>query len=132
MSEDEPSDPGEPGGFGQLIGLEMPVVEDGYSRGELTVTERLKNPNGVLHGAVAYAMADSGMGAALSRGLGEGESCATIELKVSYLQPVVDGRLVCETSVIRRGGSVAFLESEVTQDGEAVAQATGSFAIFDR
>jgi acyl-CoA thioesterase len=131
MSEKSPAPPDGPGGFAQLIGLEIPTVEEGYSRGEVTVTDRLKNPNGVLHGAVAYAMADSGMGAALSTGLAEGEACATIELKVSYLRPVVDGQLVCETRVIRRGGSVAFLEADVTQDGDSVARATGSFAIFE-
>lgn len=131
MSTDSPADPGAAEGFGELIGLEMTHAEDGYSRGELAVTEELKNPHGVLHGAAAYAMADTGMGGAIVPGLGPEEACATIEVKISYLGAVREGTLVCETEVLHRGGSVAFLESDVTQDGESVARATGSFAIFE-
>lgn len=131
MPEEPPAGPDGSGAFADLIGLELQTVEEGYSRGELTVTDRLQNPNGVLHGAVTYAMADTGMGAALMQGLDEGYACATIELKVSYLRPVLTGTLVCETTVVHRGGSVAFLESDVQQDGESVARATGSFAIFE-
>ena len=117
-------------GFAELIGLEFVDVDDGYSRATLTVSDQLTNPYGVLHGAAAYAMADSGMGAALQSGLGADERCATIEIKISYLEPVTEGTLTCETRVIRRGRSVAFLESEVFQDDEPIARATGSFSIF--
>ena len=123
----------DPRGFSELIGLEFTEVEEGYSRSTLEVTDRLTNPYGVLHGAAAYAMADSGMGAALQAGLGADERCATIEIKISYLEPVTDGTLTCETEVLRRGRSVAFLESVVRQDGDSeqsVARATGSFSIF--
>jgi acyl-CoA thioesterase len=118
-------------GFADLIGLEIVERRSGYSRGELTVADELLNPNEVLHGSVAHAMADTGMGAALMAALDEGEACATIEIKISYLRPVTDGKLVCETEVINRGGSVAFLESEVRQGERVVADATGSFAIFE-
>lgn len=119
-------------GFAQLIGLDLTDVEAGYSRGELTVTDQLKNPHDVLHGAVTYAMADTGMGAALTPGLDGGETTATIEIKISYLRPVFEGQLVCESEIVNRGGSVAFLESDIQQDGKSVARATGSFAIFER
>ena len=130
MSQDDHG-PGDVG-FAQLIGLDLTDVEAGYSRGELTVTDQLKNPHDVLHGAVAYAMADTGMGGALTPDLEADEATATIEIKISYLRPVFEGQLVCETEMVNRGGSVAFLESDVQQDGESVARATGSFAIFDR
>lgn len=130
-AEDPPAPPHGRPGFGNLIGLEMTDVEPGYSRGELTVSEELLNPNEVLHGSIAHAMADSGMGAALTMELESGQSCATIEIKISYLRPVRDGDLVCETELLHRGGSVAFLESVVRQGEQAVARATGSFAIFD-
>ncbi|WP_254829811.1 PaaI family thioesterase [Haloglomus salinum] len=117
--------------FSDLIGLEFTDIEEGYSRGELDVTDRLRNPHGVLHGAVAYAMADTGMGAALYPGLGADELCATIEVKISYLEPVSEGTLVCETTVTKRGRTVAYLESDVTVDGESIARATGSYSIFE-
>lgn len=135
MSEESDGDDGDMPrrrpGFASLIGLEMTEVEPGFSRGELTVRDELLNPNEVLHGSVAHAMADTGMGAALMAGLDDDRICATIEIKISYLRPVTDGTLVCETEVINRGRSVGFLESEIRNDGKVVATASGSFAIFE-
>lgn len=116
--------------FSERVGLTITEVEPGYSRGTLTVTDDLKNPHGMLHGAVLYTMADTGMGAALSPELGDDEVCATIELKINYLQPVHDGDVTCETILESKGKSIAYLESDLRQDGESVARATGSFSIF--
>lgn len=126
-----------PRGFSDLVGLEFAEVDPEYSRGELEVTDELRNPYGVLHGAVLYAMADTGMGAAVSAGLDDEQQCATIEVKISYFEPVESGRVTCETSVLRQGGSVVYLVSELSQAGEGgvqaeetVAHATGSYAVF--
>lgn len=121
---------GPPGAFAESIGLTITDVEPGYSRGTLTVTDDLYNPNNVLHGAVTYAMADTGMGAALQSGLEPEERCATVEIKISYMEPVRDGELVCETTVTRQGNSIAYLESDVRQGETLVARATGTFSIF--
>ncbi|WP_254531094.1 PaaI family thioesterase [Natrinema gelatinilyticum] len=116
--------------FSDLIGLEFTEVDDGYSHGTIEVVDDLMNPNDVLHGAVLYTMADNGMGAALHTELAEGEQCATIEIKINYLKPVLSGRVTCETTLLRKGQSVAYLESDLIHDGETVARATGSFSIF--
>lgn len=116
--------------FSELVGLNFTEMEDGYSRGVVEVTDDLKNPHGVLHGGVLYTMADTGMGAAVYTQLDADESCATIEVKINYLQPVKDGTVVCETEVVDKGRSVAYLESELTNDGETVARATGSYSVF--
>lgn len=52
---------------------------------------------------------------------------------MSYLASVRSGRLTCETQIIKRGRSIVFLESRVTDDtGKLVAAATGSFAVVRR
>ena len=116
--------------FSDSIGLRFTEMETGHSRGVVEVTDDLKNPHDVLHGGVLYTMADTGMGAAVYTELGADESCATIEVKINYLQPVEDGEVVCETEVIDKGRSVAYLESELTNDGDTVARATGSYSVF--
>ncbi len=88
------------------------------------------NPHGTVHGGVLYTMADQGMGAAVYSVLDENESCATIEVKMAYIAAAREGELVCETRLVSKGRRVAFLESDVTNDGRLVAKALGSFAIF--
>ena len=117
--------------FADLIDLRIVERSAGASLLALTVTEDHLNPHHVVHGAVLYAMADTGMGAALYPTLAEGEICATIEIKISYLASVREGTLTARTRIIKRGRAVVFLESHVTDDqGRLVAAASGSFAII--
>ncbi|WP_178916739.1 PaaI family thioesterase [Natronomonas gomsonensis] len=121
---------GTPQGFSDLVGLEFTDIEPGYSRGVVEVSDDLKNPHDVVHGAVLYAMADTGMGGALYPKLDEGQRCATIEVKISYFEPVRSGDVICETDLLRDGKSVAYLESELRNDGTVVARASGSYSVF--
>ncbi|WP_372759356.1 PaaI family thioesterase [Litorivivens sp.] len=116
--------------FGELIGLNIARQDAGFSELNLTITPDLLNPHQVAHGAVLYALADTGMGAALYPSLAEGELCATIEIKMNYFAPVFSGDVVCQTRLVHRGKKIAHLESELTLDGKLVAKASGNYAIF--
>ena len=116
--------------FADMIGLEVEEHRPGFSKLNLKITEQHLNPNGVVHGAVLFALADTGMGEALYQTLAEGELCATIEVKINYFKPVLPALLTCTTEIINRGKSVANLESRVWSEGILVAQANGNYAIF--
>jgi len=78
-------------------------------------------------------MVDYSMGGATMSVLPPEEICATIEIKISYLAGVRDGRLTCKTEIIKRGRRVVFLESKVRDErGVLVAAASGSFAVVPR
>ena len=116
--------------FGDLLGLEFTKHEKGYSQCTLTISPKLLNPHKVLHGGVLYSMADTGMGAALYSSLGEGELCATVEIKITYFKPVSNGTLVCDTRVINKGKRISTLESEIKNNETLVSKAYGTFSIF--
>jgi acyl-CoA thioesterase len=116
--------------FADLIGLTVEQQGDGSSTLLLPVDGRHLNPHGVVHGAVIYAMADTGMGAALYSVLDAGYACATIDISISYFRPVVDGQLLCQTVVENKGRTVAHLTARITQNEKLVAQASGNFAII--
>ena len=115
--------------FADLIGLEIIEASPGHSLCELDVTPHLMNPTGVLHGGITYSLADTGMGVAIYKSLEKGQRCATIEIKITYLIPVVSGRLICETQLIQRGRRFAFVESEIRNGDRIVAKASGTFVI---
>ena len=118
--------------FADHVGLRFTARADAASRCEIEIGEVHLNPHGVVHGAVLFALADTGMGAALYPTLGEGESCATIEIKINFFRAVSDGRLECESTLVNRGRTIANLESRITRDGALVAVANGNFALFAR
>lgn len=106
--------------------------ESGRALFELAVGPETLNPNGVLAGPAVYTMVDYSMGAATVSLLKEGQYCATIEIKMSYMASVRAGIVRCETEVIRPGRRVVFLESKVRDDsGKLIAAATGSFMVID-
>ncbi len=59
--------------FADLIGLHIEQQSHGESQCSLEVRPSLLNPHAVVHGAALYALADTGMGAALVPGLATGE-----------------------------------------------------------
>lgn len=50
-------------------------------------------------------------------------------MKVNYFRSVREGELVCETTLVHRGRSLANLESRVYADGRLIASANGNYAI---
>ena len=116
--------------FADLIDLRIDEQGVGHSRLSLAVAPAHLNPHRVVHGAVLYALADTGMGLALYPSLAEGEICATIEIKINYFKPVSAGRVDCVTRLVNRGRSVANLESRLCVGDTLVALANGNYAIF--
>ena len=116
--------------FADLIGLTLEHQGDGSSTLMLPVDGRHLNPHGVVHGAVIYAMADTGMGAALYSTLDAGYACATIDISITYFRPVIEGHLLCQTILDNKGKSVAHLTARITQNDKLIAQASGNFTIM--
>ncbi len=116
--------------FADLIGLVVEDMAEGSSVCRLEPSEELHNPHNVVHGAVLYALADTGMGGALYPLLKEGELCATVETKITYFRAVRSGSLECRSKVINKGKTIASLESEIFNEGKLVAKAYGTFSVF--
>ncbi len=116
--------------FGELLGFNFTKLSEGFSQCVLEVTESLMNPHKVLHGGVLYAMADTGMGGALYSLLNKDELCATVEIKISYFRYVMDGKVICDTKIIHKGKRFGILESEIKNNEQLVAKASGTFSIF--
>jgi acyl-CoA thioesterase len=117
--------------FADLLGFVVTQRGDGACRTELDVRPDHFNPHGTLHGAVLYALADTGMGGALSSTLAPGEICTTIEIKINYFRPWKQGALRCDTKVVHRGRTTAALQSDLYDGADRhLAQATGTFAIL--
>lgn len=113
----------EPPGIARLLGLVLKQIEPGHAVFEMTVDERHHNPMGTLHGGVYCDLADAAMGFAYASTLGKGESFTTIELKINFLRAVQKGVLTAEARVVRAGGTVGYIECDVTDDtGRLVAR----------
>jgi acyl-CoA thioesterase len=114
------------------LGFDIDQSVPGEAVAVLGIAEHHLNPNGVVHGAVLFALVDTAMGAATMSTLDEGLACASIEAQIRFLAPVASGRLEARTRVIRAGRRVVQLECRVHLDeaDDPVAVASGSFAVI--
>lgn len=114
------------------LGFEIEHATPGRAVAWLEVDERHRNPNGVVHGAVLFALVDTAMGAATMDVIPDGCFCASIEIQLRFFSAVPAGRIEARTRVVRAGKRIVHLESMVhVDDGdEPAALATGSFAVL--
>lgn len=114
----------------QQLGVTIDSPGRGRGRAELEVTAAHHNPNGVVHGAVLFALVDTAMGAATLSVLDPGQACATVEVHLRFLRPVSAGRVVADVTVLKQGRRIVHLEGRVTdRDGNPVATADGTFTV---
>jgi len=111
----------------QLIGFDLVSVKPGEALVEFQATEAHANPMGTLHGGVLCDVADAAMGIAYSSNLDEGESFTTLELKINFLKPIWNARLLATGRVVKQGRTVGFVECDITDEkGSLVARATST------
>lgn len=117
-------------GFAELVGFEVFPESDGTGKGQLTVSECHLNPNRVVHGGALFTLVDTAMGASLMQRLDEGEICATLQISMNFLRPVVGGVVECEARVVNKGRRFANVRGELYVNGKLVGTADGNFAIM--
>lgn len=110
-----------------LIGMRMIEAEVGRVTFELDVGPQHTSPPGTLHGGILCDLADAAMGCANLSRLEPEELFTTVELKINFLKPVLEGRLTAVGSVIRAGRTLALTDCRITDDEDAlVAYATST------
>ncbi len=97
----------------KLIGFTLVSIGPGQAVMEFEATERHANPMGTLHGGVLCDIGDAAMGMAYASTLGEGETFATLELKINFLKPVWKAKLRAEASVVEAGKAIGLVMCDV-------------------
>jgi len=89
--------------FNKLIGIRvMRRHSDGVTI-ECKMRDDHKNVAGVMHGGVAATMADAAVGIALASHFQGRRPCTTTDLKINYLRPIAEGKIVARSHLLRVG-----------------------------
>lgn len=108
--------------FFNLIGLEILDAKPGWSKTQVTWREDLCQPAGILHGGVMSALIDTGIAHALlltdafAEIAKDGGSLVSIDLRVKFLRPVSQGKIICESTIPRLGRHIIHAESIVRNE----------------
>lgn len=123
---------GERGYFGELLGIRPVELRRGYARVEATNERRLCQPVGVMHGGASFGIADTAVAFSLMTIFGFGPAFLTVEMKISYLEPIPPGLVVVEAWVLRATKRSAYAEVDVWAAGKLAARASTNYVIRPR
>jgi acyl-CoA thioesterase len=115
----------------EFLGMTLGGDEPGHATATVDIGEQHHNPNGVVHGAVLFALVDTAMGKATMSVLDEGHFCASVEVSLRFIRPVSNGRVSTAATVLKRGRHLVHLEARITDDDDRlIATADGTFAVM--
>ncbi|HUG24455.1 PaaI family thioesterase [Piscinibacter sp.] len=108
---------------GQIRGVDL---DAGTMESDYVATQAFLNPAGQVQGGMLSAMLDDVTAFLVTATLAEGESCATLNLNVSFLRGAVAGDLKGRAWLVRRGKDVCHVGGELSQGGKVVATAVAT------
>lgn len=111
-----------------ILGEDPPEGHDAVVR--LEAADKHLNLGGVVHGGVLASMIDTAMGRAVRAVTGE--TTATSQLTVTYLEPARPGPLVALARVTKRGSTLTIVEGEISQEDRSLVHALATFALLKK
>ena len=118
--------------FARHLGIRVTDVRCGYARLEVENRQQLMQPAGVMHGGASFGLADTAVAVALASLYQEGTLLLTIEMKINYLEPILNGLVTAEAYVLRSSKRSAYAEIDIWAAGKLAARATTTYMIKPR
>lgn len=118
--------------FPKSLGIELDLIEHGHARLSLDVKQRHLQLAGIMHGGAIATLVDTAVAFAIVGASKPGARFTTIEMKVNYLRPIREGRVVAEATLIRDGRRVVVSDCDVfDSDGKLAAKALLTYLRLD-
>jgi uncharacterized protein (TIGR00369 family) len=102
--------------FNHLLGFELVRMHRDGITIRCRVRPELLNSAGSLHGGVTASLADAAVGSALQHHFGGTRRFTTVELKVNYFRPVIEGRLLARSHLLRVGSTICVARVDLADD----------------
>ncbi len=108
--------------FNQLLGMRVVRMHRDGVTIEIPVRDHLRNTAGVLHGGVTATLADAAVGIAITRHFGRKRPATTVEMKINFMRPLADGKIVARAHLLRVGNTLCVGRVDLF-DGHRIAVA---------
>ena len=104
-------------GLAALLGVELTHAEADRASGRIAVSDRVRQPYGVVHGGVYPALAESVCSWATDRAVAEQGMVAIGQAnQATFLRPISEGHVNAEASVRHRGRTTWVWDCELRDD----------------
>jgi len=106
--------------FSQWLGIDILDIKEGYSKIKMTVRKEMINGFGIVHGGIAFSLADSAFAFACNN---RNNLSVAMDTSINFTKPVqVEDELTAEAKEIHNGKSTGLYHIVITnQAGREVA-----------
>ncbi len=111
--------------FSQWLGINVMEIKEGYSKITMTIRKEMINGLGIIHGGVAFSIADSAFAFACNN---RNVLSVALDTSINFLKPVhVDDVLIAEAKELHNGKSTGLYHITITnQHNHVVAVFKGT------
>ena len=110
------------------------VLEDiAIDRAEVVITLAAYHlqPFGIVHGGVVATAIDTATFWSAFLRLPEDDGLVNVDLKLNYLQPIIEGRLIARGTCLRPGRAISYAEAKVFDENEnLIAHGTSTLMVL--
>ena len=94
--------------FSQWLGIQIVEIKEGYSKLKMTVRNEMMNGLGIVHGGIAFSLADSSFAFACNS---RNNLSVALDTSINFLKPVhPDDELIAEAKEIHNGKSTGLYQ----------------------
>jgi acyl-CoA thioesterase len=98
--------------FSQWLGINVIEIKEGYSKITMTIRKEMINGLGIIHGGVAFSMADSAFAFACNN---RNVLSVALDTSINFLKPVhIDDVLIAEAKELHNGKSTGLYHITIT------------------
>ena len=110
--------------FSQWLGISIIEIREGYSKIKMTVRPEMMNGLGIVHGGIAFSLADSAFAFACNN---RNQLSVALDTSINFIKPIhVGDELIAEAKELHNGKSTGLYQIEITnQKKYLVAQFKG-------
>lgn len=114
--------------YARFLGIELDEVSNGTATLALNIRKELTQNHGVVHGGAIASLIDSATAFAIISQLAPKERVTTVDLTISYLRPLTNGRVTAVAKVVRAGRRLFVVSADVKdRDGKLAATALSTY-----
>jgi acyl-CoA thioesterase len=104
--------------FSQWLGIEVLAIKEGYSKIKMTVRKEMINGFGIVHGGIAFSLADSAFAFACNN---RNILSVALDTAINFIKPVhIDDVLTAEAKELHNGKSTGLYHITITNQNEHV------------
>jgi len=110
--------------FSQWLGIELIEIKEGFSKIKMTVRKEMINGFGIVHGGIAFSLADSAFAFACNS---RNNLSVALDTSINFIKPVhVDDVLIAEAKELHNGKSTGLYQINIyNQKDHLIAQFKG-------